>query len=532
MRRPRRPRRARRWSRGREPFTMDHARPGCCTWCCCARRTRMPGSARSTLSGVPSGVRRLDARRRAVDACSRPAATRTGSRTRTTRGSSTTSCASRPAGGGGSGVERGARPRPRRGAIVVDYEVLPAVFDAEEALAPGAPLVHGDKDADARGSPTRRATSALRAARRGRRRRGGVRGGGRGRRGDVPRRRACSTRSLETHGATAWIDERGRLNVRTSTQVPFLVRDELARLLGVEVRVFTARVGGGFGGKQEMLVEDVVALAALRTGRPVRLELTREEQFAATTTRHAMRVRVRAGARRRRRADRAGALAAVRHRRLRQPRPGRDVPRVRRVARRLPLPEQAGRRRAWSTRTPSRPARSAATGSRQTIFAVESVLDELARRLGWRRACARPQRRRARRRLVPRRGRRDLGSQLRARPVPGSRRGVAGARRRSPVPGPDWLVGEGIALGMLDAGPPGGHVAEARVERLSAGATIVGRDGRVRQRDRDRAPADRGFRSGVLGRLTSSWWRVTRTWCRATAGRSLRRGCMSPGARS
>ena len=87
------------------------------------------------------------------------------------------------------------------------------------------------------------------------------------------------------------------MNVRTSTQVPFLVREELERLLGVEVRVFTARVGGGFGGKQELLVEDVVALAALRTGRPVRIELTREEQFAATTTRHAMRVQVRAGAR-------------------------------------------------------------------------------------------------------------------------------------------------------------------------------------------------------------------------------------------
>jgi len=87
------------------------------------------------------------------------------------------------------------------------------------------------------------------------------------------------------------------VNVRTSTQVPFLVREELERLLGVEVRVFTARVGGGFGGKQELLVDDVVALAALRTGRPVRVELTREEQFAATTTRHAMRVQVRAGAR-------------------------------------------------------------------------------------------------------------------------------------------------------------------------------------------------------------------------------------------
>ena len=59
--------------------------------------------------------------------------------------------------------------------------------------------------------------------------------------------------------------------IRTSTQVPFLVRDELAHVLGLDpdrVRVVAARVGGGFGGKQEMLVEDLVALAVLRlTGR-------------------------------------------------------------------------------------------------------------------------------------------------------------------------------------------------------------------------------------------------------------------------
>ena len=85
--------------------------------------------------------------------------------------------------------------------------------------------------------------------------------------------------------------------------MPFLTRDELARLLGraSTVRVFAARVGGGFGGKQELLVEDLVALAALRLGRPVRIEFTREEQFTATTTRHPMRVRVRARRRRRRR---------------------------------------------------------------------------------------------------------------------------------------------------------------------------------------------------------------------------------------
>ena len=60
--------------------------------------------------------------------------------------------------------------------------------------------------------------------------------------------------------------------------MPFLTRDALCALFGLDrdrVRVVCGRVGGGFGGKQEMLTEDLVALAVLRTGRPVRWELTR-----------------------------------------------------------------------------------------------------------------------------------------------------------------------------------------------------------------------------------------------------------------
>jgi CO/xanthine dehydrogenase Mo-binding subunit len=91
----------------------------------------------------------------------------------------------------------------------------------------------------------------------------------------------------------------GRLVLRTSTQVPFLTRDAICRVFGLEtgrVRVVAKRVGGGFGGKQEMLTEDIVALAVLTTGRPVQLELTREEQFTATTTRHPMEITVTLGA--------------------------------------------------------------------------------------------------------------------------------------------------------------------------------------------------------------------------------------------
>src|SRR5262249_7398829 len=64
------------------------------------------------------------------------------------------------------------------------------------------------------------------------------------------------------------------------------------------VHVFCERVGGGFGGKQEVLTEDICALATLKTGRPVKLEFTREEQFIASTTRHPMGVHIKVGARR------------------------------------------------------------------------------------------------------------------------------------------------------------------------------------------------------------------------------------------
>ncbi|WP_432420827.1 xanthine dehydrogenase family protein molybdopterin-binding subunit, partial [Nocardia brasiliensis] len=91
----------------------------------------------------------------------------------------------------------------------------------------------------------------------------------------------------------------GRLVVRCSTQVPFLVRDELCQIFGLRkdrVRVFATRVGGGFGAKQEMLAEDLIALAVLRTGRPVQYEFTRGDEFTAATCRHPMRVAVTAGA--------------------------------------------------------------------------------------------------------------------------------------------------------------------------------------------------------------------------------------------
>ena len=180
--------------------------------------------------------------------------------------------------------------------VDVTYQVRPAVFDPEEAMAAGAPLLHADKtQAAGIADPDRNVAAEVH-----------------GHVGDVAaglaRADAVVSESfsvhriqhahLETHGAVGWL-EGERLVLRTSTQTPFLTRDAICRLFGLpagRVRVIAARVGGGFGGKQEMLTEDVVALAVLRLRLPVLLEFTREEQFASATTRHPMRITVRAGA--------------------------------------------------------------------------------------------------------------------------------------------------------------------------------------------------------------------------------------------
>src|SRR6202035_5153134 len=190
--------------------------------------------------------------------------------------------------------------------LKVDYEILPAVVDPAQAVASGAPVIHPDK------TPEHRVSNAPR----------NIVAETHGEFGDVASALASAAvtyqgtfttqrvqhAALETHGGLAWVDANGILNVRSSTQVPFLTRRALADIFNLapdKVRVFCERVGGGFGGKQEMFVEDILALAAIKTGRPVKLELTREEQFISTSTRHPMRVTVTAAA------DKDGILTAL-----------------------------------------------------------------------------------------------------------------------------------------------------------------------------------------------------------------------------
>jgi len=103
---------------------------------------------------------------------------------------------------------------------------------------------------------------------------------------------------IEPHVTVTYWDEDDRMVIRTSTQVPFHVRRILAPVLGLPVkriRVIKPRIGGGFGGKQEVLIEDVAAHLTIATGRPVIYEFTRDEEFSASRSRHPMRLRLKTG---------------------------------------------------------------------------------------------------------------------------------------------------------------------------------------------------------------------------------------------
>ena len=103
---------------------------------------------------------------------------------------------------------------------------------------------------------------------------------------------------IEPHITLTWLDENGRLNIRTATQVPFHVRRIVAEVTNFpisKIRVIKPRIGGGFGGKQEILTETLCSAITLKTGRPARLELTREEEFYATRSRHPQKISLKIG---------------------------------------------------------------------------------------------------------------------------------------------------------------------------------------------------------------------------------------------
>lgn len=100
---------------------------------------------------------------------------------------------------------------------------------------------------------------------------------------------------IEPHVSIAYLDEKDRIVIRTSTQVPFHARRIVAHALEIplkRVRVIKPRIGGGFGTKQEVIMEPIVALFALRLRKAIKYRLNRSEELHASRTRHPMTVAV------------------------------------------------------------------------------------------------------------------------------------------------------------------------------------------------------------------------------------------------
>ncbi|TVZ00315.1 aldehyde oxidase [Trebonia kvetii] len=356
------------------------------------------------------------------------------------------------------------------GLVAVDYQPLPAAVSPADALAPGAPALHpglapGNVCAEVHrqtGDPEAGFAAAAVVYQ------------------ETFRTQRVAHVALETHATIGWLDPAGRLVLRTATQVPFLTRDELCRIFGLErdrVRVVAKRIGGGFGGKQEMFTEDAVALAVLRTGRPVQLEFTREEEFTATATRHPMEITVRAGA------AGDGTLTGFsldvtadtgaygNHG------PGVLFHAVEEAVTAYRCPSKRVDARAVYTNTvPAGAFRG--YGLSQTVFAVESAMDELARRLAMDPA-------ELRRRNLLRAG--DVPDNASGEPADVTtatlgvlecldlvEKALASGRGASAPAG--WLSGTGIAVALLDTIPPGGHPGHAIVKERQGGgyAAYVG----------------------------------------------------------
>jgi putative selenate reductase molybdopterin-binding subunit len=359
-------------------------------------------------------------------------------------------------------------------ALRAEYEPLPAVLTAEEGLAANAPRVRGEKVNVV--VEVRRDGGAVESA---------FAGADRVLEGAYSVARS-PLGPLEPHVVHTWLDEDQRLLVRTSTEGPHRVRARLAerlRIPAARIRVETRMIGGGFGAKSDLLVEDLCALVTLRTGRPARLALSRAEEIAIAPALPAERVRVRS-------AIRGGALAAVELEVLLDAGAGgfseeRLLSAVDDAVAACPVADYRFRAQAVSTHNPP----AAAVAGRGLCFALECHLDEIAASLGvdplelrllaLRRRDARTERVEA----VLAAGAREIAWSRRwkAAAVQGAKRrglGLATARRGGSV-GPrataQLQLGEDGSF-SLRLGPSARAGAEAVLSRIAAQALGVATD--------------------------------------------------------
>lgn len=175
--------------------------------------------------------------------------------------------------------------------IEVEYEVLPHILDPRDSMKEGSPLIHDQPEARVIIPITYDPKKNLAA-------------GADFKIGNMEeafkeadfvlentyythKGQHCAT---EPHITITYLDEKNRLVIRTSTQVPFHVRRVVALALNIpvrDIRVIKPRIGGGFGGKQDIIIEDICAALTMKTKRPVRIQYSREEVFTMARVRHA-----------------------------------------------------------------------------------------------------------------------------------------------------------------------------------------------------------------------------------------------------
>ncbi|MDI6600677.1 MAG: molybdopterin-dependent oxidoreductase [Thermoanaerobacteraceae bacterium] len=180
--------------------------------------------------------------------------------------------------------------------IEVKYNILQAVLDPHDSMRDGVPVIHDEPEIKGAYDPQHNLAANIDIEI-----------------GDINeelkksayviedtiRTQYVQLTPIEPHVTISYLDEYGRIVIRTSTQVPFHVRRIVAQVLDIPVRnirVIKPRTGGGFGTKQEIILEDICAYATLKTGRPVRAIYTREEELMSTRTRHPMEISLKIGA--------------------------------------------------------------------------------------------------------------------------------------------------------------------------------------------------------------------------------------------
>jgi CO/xanthine dehydrogenase Mo-binding subunit/aerobic-type carbon monoxide dehydrogenase small subunit (CoxS/CutS family) len=168
-------------------------------------------------------------------------------------------------------------------AIRVTFDALPAVFDAQEAMRPGAPVLHAARpDNLVQHTKIRKGDVANGLAE-----------------ADLVVEETYTTQPvehayLEPEAGLAYVEADGTVTIHSPSQNITHHRHMLSHILDLpinKVRMVMSPVGGGFGGKEDMIYQGILAIAALKTRRPVKYVFTREESFLASAKRHPFHIR-------------------------------------------------------------------------------------------------------------------------------------------------------------------------------------------------------------------------------------------------